>query len=102
MPCSGPVSAWGTIGRTELAYIKMINDQGGINGRKINLISLKVTIGKAQSDTSRGIIHYRAPVASALLGAEEGDEVEVLVGSFIRRALIESISKSVDPSVPTN
>src|SRR6266436_10369163 len=40
MPYSGPVSAWGTIGRAELAYIKMINDQGGINGRKINLISL--------------------------------------------------------------
>ncbi len=28
------------IGRTEAAYFKMINDQGGINGRKINLISL--------------------------------------------------------------
>ena len=40
MPYSGPVSAWGTIGRAELAYIKMINDQGGINGRKIKLISL--------------------------------------------------------------
>jgi branched-chain amino acid transport system substrate-binding protein len=40
MPYSGPVSAWGTIGRAELAYVKMINDQGGINGRKIDLISL--------------------------------------------------------------
>src|SRR5438128_10625497 len=40
MPYSGPVSAWGTIGRAELAYIRMINDQGGIDGRKINLISL--------------------------------------------------------------
>jgi branched-chain amino acid transport system substrate-binding protein len=40
MPYSGPASAWGAIGRAELAYIKMINDQGGINGRKINLISL--------------------------------------------------------------
>jgi len=40
MPYSGPASAWGTIGRAELAYVKMINDQGGINGRKINLISL--------------------------------------------------------------
>jgi len=40
MPYSGPASAWGTVGRAELAYIKMINDQGGINGRKINLISL--------------------------------------------------------------
>ena len=40
MPYSGPASAWGTVGRAELAYFKMINDQGGINGRKINLISL--------------------------------------------------------------
>lgn len=40
MPYSGPASAWGTIGRAELAYIKMINDRGGVNGRKINLISL--------------------------------------------------------------
>jgi branched-chain amino acid transport system substrate-binding protein len=40
MPYSGPVSVYGTIGRTEVAYFKMINDQGGINGRKINLISL--------------------------------------------------------------
>jgi hypothetical protein len=32
--------AWGAVGRAELAYFKMINEQGGINGRKINLISL--------------------------------------------------------------
>ena len=37
---SGPASAFGAIGRTEAAYFKMINDQGGINGRKINFISL--------------------------------------------------------------
>ena len=40
MPYSGPASAYGTIGKTEQIYLKMINDQGGINGRKINLISL--------------------------------------------------------------
>ncbi len=40
MPYSGPASAYGTIGKTEQAFIKMINEQGGINGRKINLISL--------------------------------------------------------------
>ena len=40
MPYSGPISAYGTIGRAELAYFKMINDGGGINGRKLNLISL--------------------------------------------------------------
>jgi branched-chain amino acid transport system substrate-binding protein len=40
MPYSGPASAYGVIGKTELAYFKMINEQGGVNGRKINLISL--------------------------------------------------------------
>ncbi|QOZ36947.1 ABC transporter substrate-binding protein [Bradyrhizobium sp. CCBAU 53421] len=38
MPFSGPASAYSSIGKTEAAYFKMINDQGGINGRKINLI----------------------------------------------------------------
>ena len=36
---AGQSPAYGTIGRAELAYFKMINDSGGINGRKINLIS---------------------------------------------------------------
>ena len=39
MPYSGPISGYGTIGKAELAYFRMINDSGGINGRKINLIS---------------------------------------------------------------
>jgi branched-chain amino acid transport system substrate-binding protein len=39
MPYSGPVSAYGIIGKTEAAYFAMINEQGGINGRKINFIS---------------------------------------------------------------
>ncbi len=39
-PYSGPASAYGTIGKSEAAYFAMINEKGGINGRKINLISL--------------------------------------------------------------
>ena len=39
MPYSGPASAYGTIGKAEAAYFAMINEQGGINGRKINFIS---------------------------------------------------------------
>ena len=39
MPYSGPASSYGVIGRTEAAFFRMINDQGGINGRKINFIS---------------------------------------------------------------
>jgi len=40
MPYSGPASAYGAIGKAELAYFKKINDEGGINGRKINLLSV--------------------------------------------------------------
>jgi branched-chain amino acid transport system substrate-binding protein len=39
MPYSGPASAYGVIGKIEDAYFKMINEQGGVNGRKINFIS---------------------------------------------------------------
>jgi branched-chain amino acid transport system substrate-binding protein len=38
-PYSGPASSYGTIGKSISAYFAMINDQGGINGRKINFIS---------------------------------------------------------------
>lgn len=40
LPYSGPASAYGQLGRVETAYFKRLNDAGGINGRKINLISL--------------------------------------------------------------
>ncbi len=39
MPYSGPASAYGQIGKTIAAYFKMVNAEGGINGRKINFIS---------------------------------------------------------------
>src|SRR5437016_12491019 len=39
VPYSGPASAYGIIGKTEEAYFKMTNDNGGINGRKIRFIS---------------------------------------------------------------
>ncbi len=38
MPYSGPASAYGIIGKTMSAYFRMINDNGGVNGRKINFI----------------------------------------------------------------
>jgi branched-chain amino acid transport system substrate-binding protein len=39
VPYSGPASAYGIIGKTEEAYFKMINENGGIKGRKIKFIS---------------------------------------------------------------
>jgi branched-chain amino acid transport system substrate-binding protein len=39
MPYSGPASSYGTVGRADQAYIAMVNAEGGVNGRKIRLIS---------------------------------------------------------------
>jgi branched-chain amino acid transport system substrate-binding protein len=39
-PYSGPASGYGAIARAQAAYFKMINEKGGVNGRKLNLISL--------------------------------------------------------------
>ena len=39
VPYSGPASAYGAVGKSEAAYFAMINDQGGINGRKVNFLS---------------------------------------------------------------
>jgi ABC-type branched-subunit amino acid transport system substrate-binding protein len=39
-PYSGPASAYGTIGKAIGAYFKKVNDEGGVNGRKINYITL--------------------------------------------------------------
>ena len=38
-PYSGPASSYGTIAKAEAAYFRLVNDQGGVNGRKINFIS---------------------------------------------------------------
>jgi branched-chain amino acid transport system substrate-binding protein len=39
MPYSGPASAYGVEGKAEAAFFKMVNDQGGVAGHKINFIS---------------------------------------------------------------
>src|ERR1700733_551037 len=39
VPYSGPASAWGVVGKTQAAYFRKINAEGGVNGRKIMFIS---------------------------------------------------------------
>jgi branched-chain amino acid transport system substrate-binding protein len=40
IPLSGPASAYSVIGRAETAYFRMINEQGGVNGRKLNFLDV--------------------------------------------------------------
>ena len=55
---------------------------------------LQLTISRAKSDLDNGLVHFGAPIAKALLGAEEGDEVEVLAGTHVRPAIVEIITKA--------
>ncbi len=48
-PYSGPASAYGTIPQAEAAYFQMLNDRGGINGRKIDFVSLDDAYAPAKS-----------------------------------------------------
>ncbi len=69
MPYSGPVSSYGTMGRTQAGYWKMINEQGGINGRKVTLISLDDNYNPAKTlEATRRLV--------------EQDEVLAIVGSL--------------------
>jgi branched-chain amino acid transport system substrate-binding protein len=71
-PYSGPVSAYGTFGKASLAYFAMINDQGGVNGRKIKLITVddgfsppKTVEQTRKLVESDGIFFDYAPVGTA-------------------------------------
>ena len=54
---------------------------------------LEVTLSDKINAPDRSIVHIGEPLGRALLGAEEGDEVEVLVGSYVREAIIERVVK---------
>ena len=69
MPYTGPLAAFSTIGRTEAAYFDMINERGGINGRKIRFISYDDS-----SDPAAALEQTRKLV--------EADKVLLLFGSF--------------------
>lgn len=68
-PYSGPLSSYGTQGRAETAYYAMINEQGGVNGRKIRLISLDDGYSPPKT-----VEHHRRLV--------ESDEVLGVVGTM--------------------
>jgi transcription elongation GreA/GreB family factor len=61
---------------------------------------LQITISETNSDPSLGIVHRDMPVARAILGAEQGDEVEVLIGSYVRRAVVERIMRERSGAPP--
>jgi branched-chain amino acid transport system substrate-binding protein len=69
MPYTGPLAAFGAIGRAEAAYFDMVNDNGGINGRKVKFISY--------DDSSNP-----ATAVEQTLKLVETDKVLLMFGSF--------------------
>ena len=69
MPYTGALSAFGAIGKAEAAYFDMINDHGGINGRKVRFISYDDNSDPSSAlDITRGLV--------------ERDDVLLMFGSF--------------------
>jgi len=65
MPYTGPLSEFAAIGKAEAAYFEMINERGGINGRKVRFISHDDNSDPTVAlDLTRGLV---APVAAAVL-----------------------------------
>lgn len=69
-PYSGPASAYGIYGHAQTAYFQMINEQGGINGRKITLISLDNAYNPPKAldrreSSSKRTTCWRSPASSA-------------------------------------
>jgi very-short-patch-repair endonuclease len=62
--------------------------------------TVQVTISSKESDPSQGIIHFKSPMAEALIGVEKGDEVEILVGSYVRQAVVDDIISKADMATP--
>jgi len=78
VPLSGPVSAYATFSRASLAYFAMVNDRGGINGRKVTLISVddgfsppKTVEQTRKLVESDGVFALFAPVGSAPAAATQ-------------------------------
>ena len=69
MPLTGPLVAFSSIGRTETAYFDMINGRGGINGRRVKLITYDDS-----SNPAKAVEQTRRLV--------ESDKVSLIFGSF--------------------
>ena len=87
MPYSGPASAYGTIGRAEAAYFKMLNEKGGIDNRRINFLSRDDAYSPAKTvEQTRRLV--------------ESDEVLLMFGAF-GTATVSAVQKYLaDQKVP--
>lgn len=102
MPYSGPVSPYGVIGRANAAYFDMINAKGGVNGRKINFISLDDAYSppKTVEQTRRLVEQDEVAVVFGSLGTPTGLAVRKYLNTHKVPQIIMGTGASIfdDPS----
>jgi branched-chain amino acid transport system substrate-binding protein len=99
MPYSGPVSAFGALGKGEVGYFKMLNERGGINGRKINLISLDDSYAPAKTvEQTRRLVESDevALIFSSIGTAQNTAIAKYLQGKNIPQLFVGGASKFGD------
>jgi transcription elongation GreA/GreB family factor len=75
------------VGPGDTVYVRYLNDPGK---------TLKVTLSEQKNDPSNGIIGTFEPLGEALLGSEEGEEIDVLIGNIVRRAIVDKVEREQD------
>src|ERR1700687_2223308 len=87
MPYTGPLAAFATIGKAEAAYFDMVNDNGGISGRKVKFISYDDSSNPAMAvEQTRKLI--------------ESDKVLLMFGSFGTPSNLATRSYLNDRKIP--
>jgi branched-chain amino acid transport system substrate-binding protein len=81
VPYGGPSTAYGVVRRTEAAYFRMINEMGGVNGRKLNLISLDDGYGPPKTvEQTRRLIEQEQ---LAFVFGSAGTPINLAIHSFL-------------------
>jgi branched-chain amino acid transport system substrate-binding protein len=89
MPYTGPLSAFGAIGKAEAAYFDMINERGGINGRKVRFISYDDNSDPSNAlDLTRGLVDRDNVL---LLFGSFGTEANLAVRKFLNERQIPQL-----------
>jgi ABC-type branched-subunit amino acid transport system substrate-binding protein len=100
-PYSGPASSYAIIPRTQVAYFKMLNDKGGINGRKVELLSLDdgYSPPKTVEATRRMVEQDSIFAVFGTLGAGPNSAIEsYLNGHKIPQIIYAGATRFADPA----
>lgn len=98
MPYSGPLSVYSALGKAEVAYFNLVNEKGGINGRKIKLISLddKYVPPKTLEQTRRLVESEELALIFSSLGTAQNGAIARPVSKRFRNSSSRRARRSLE------